>query len=546
MTTLTIPATPALQADQARRTMTGIVAPWGQAGRTSAGVLTLARGSLVLPADLRRVKLVDYHQTPPQAIGYATAAQDTDAGLVMTFQLGTTDAATHALLEASEGLRDAFSVELGEYVADAGGLVSAGDLTAVALVPIPAFSNARVTSVAAAHHHEGNTTMSDTDTTPAPAATAAATATVAVTGPVVDTPPAPPAEDTPADASLAAAFAQALRGDTRAAQVLASAVGATPASTPARRPEGFHGSGAAVSGHSPADVAAAMGRVMRGESSPYVEAALSDIVNSDVYSTVGEASYVGQLWNAMSYTRRFVPLLRPGTLTSWKVNGWKWGVRPEVADYAGDKADVPSNEPTVLPASTTAARLAGGHDLDRKFRDFGDTEFIEAYFQAMTESYAAKSDAKALAFILASASTPTGYDGLVATGGTVIDGAILAADLLAGVLDQDVEPDYYLVNRADRRSTLGGVTEHDRPAFMDMWGVDPSKFIGSTSVPAGTVIAGLKGAGTFYELGGSPIRVEAVDIARGGIDEALFGYYATLLHDSRGIVKVTGVGPAIP
>lgn len=547
MTTPTLAAVPALQADQARRTMSGIVAPWGQAGRTSAGVLTLTRGSLALPADLRRVKLVDYHQTPPQAIGYATAAQDTDAGLVMTFQLGTTPAATQALLEASEGLRDAFSVELGEYHADASGLVSAGDLTAVALVPIPAFSNARVTSVAAAHH-EGKNTMPDSpDNTPTPAATAAATATVAVTGPVVDTPPAPPAEDTPPDAALASAFFQALRGDTGAAQVLAAAAGApVPASQPARRPEGFHGPGAAVSGHSPAAVAAAMGRVMRGESSPYVEAALADIVNTDVYTTVGEASYVGQLWNAMSYTRRFVPLLRPGTLTSWKVNGWKWGVRPEVADYAGDKADVPSNEPTVLPASTTAARLAGGHDLDRKFRDFNDTEFIEAYFQAMTESYAAKSDAKALAFILASASTPTGYDGLVATGGTVIDGALLAADLLAGVLDQDVEPDYFLVNRTDRRSTLGGMTELDRPAFIDMWGVDPSKFIGSTSVPAGTVIAGMKGAGTFYELGGSPIRVEAIDIARGGIDEALFGYYATLLHDARGIVKVTGVGPAIP
>lgn len=538
---------PAVVADQARRTMSGIVAPWGQAGRTSAGVLTLARGSLALPADLRRVKLVDYHQSPPQAIGYATAAQDTEAGLVMTFQLGTTPAATQALVEASEGLRDAFSVELGEYAADASGLVSAGDVTAVALVPIPAFANARVTSVAAAHHQKGNTMPDAPDTQPTPAATAAATATIAVTGPVVEAPAPAPEGDTPADAGmspqvLASAMVAALRGDQDAAAVLASAAGTQPA----RRPEGLHGPGHRVSAYTAPQVAAALGRVMRGESSPIMEAALSDIVNTDVYSTVGEASYVGQLWNAMSYTRRFVPLLRPGTLTSWKVNGWKWGVRPEVADYAGDKADVPSNAPTVVPASTTAARLAGGHDLDRKFRDFGDTEFIEAYFQAMTESYAQKSDAKALAFILASASTPAGYNGLVATGGTVVDGAILAADLLAGVLDQDVEPDYYLVNRADRRTTLSGVTEHDRPAFMEMWGVDPAKFIGSTSVPAGTVIAGMKGAGTFYELGGSPIRVEAIDIARGGIDEALFGYYATLLHDARGIVKVTGVGPAIP
>ena len=51
------------------------------------------------------------------------------------------------------------------------------------------------------------------------------------------------------------------------------------------------------------------------------------------------------------------------------------------------------------------------------------------------------------------------------------------------------------------------------------------------------MVAGTKAAGTFYELQGAPIRVEAIDIARGGIDEALFGYWATLLHDARGIVR---------
>lgn len=542
-----------LQASQAARTMTGLVAPWGQPGATSAGKLVLTRGSLRLPAELSRVKLVDYHQTPPQAIGYATAAQDTDAGLVMSFQLGSTAAASQALVEASEGLRDAFSVELGEFTAPNGLDVTDGLVTAVALVPVPAFADARVTSVAAAHHGKnGDTAMTaDTQATaPEPQAAAAATATVAVTGPVVE-PPAPDAPaDAPADAALSPAAAAglvqaAMRGDSSAQAMLAGLFGAgapQPATgqpgQPARMPEALAGpTGRAVTAFSRADVTAALARCIRGESRhPALEAALSDIINTDVYEVVGEGSYVGQLWSAKTFTRRFVPLLRPGTLTSWQVRGWKWGVRPAGAAYAGDKADIPSNSPTVLPADTEAERWAGGHDIDIKFKHFGDTEFLDAYATAMTEDYAMDSDAIARAFILASASTPTGWDTLGA-GKNVIYGAMLAGDLMSEQLDQDVEPDYYIVSRADFR-TLIDLVDDDKPAFMSAFGVDPEKFIRSSAQTTGIVTAGLKGAGTFYELGGSPIRVEALDLVRGGINEAFFGYHATLLHDARGIVKV--------
>jgi hypothetical protein len=532
---VTFPAGPEVQADQASRTITGLVAPYGPRGHTNVGPLRFQRGSITWPEDLSRVKLMDYHQSPPVAVGFGVSLQVTDLGEVMTFQLGSTAAASLALQEAMDKTRDGLSVELAEYVtASDGETVTSSTGTGVALVPVPAFADARVTSVAAAHHQEGTSTMPET-TTP-PAAAAAEQATIAVTGPVVAPPAETPAEDA-AEASntsaVMAALAGAIRGDAAAANVLASLVGGQPA----RAPEGL-GSGPTgrVSTASAAEVHAALARVVRGESRVHVEAALSDIVNTDVYEVVGQSSYVGQLWSALSYTRRFVPLLRPGTLTSWEVKGWKWGVKPAVADYAGDKADVTSNEPTVLPASTEAARLAGGHDLDIKFKHFGDTEFLAAYGQAMVESYAEKSDAKALAFIIASASAPAGN--ATASGGNVIDGAMLASDLLSDTLDQDVEPDYYLVNRADRRELMAMVND-DKPAFLDLFGVDPAKFIATKGLTAGTVIAGMKGAGTFYELPGSPIRVDAYDLARGGYDEAYFGYYATLLHDARGIVKVT-------
>jgi phage head maturation protease len=456
----------AVETDTEGRTITGIAVPWGQAGRTSAGVLSIKRGSLRLPDDLKRVKLMDQHQEPPVAVGYATAAEDTDTGLRMTFKVAKTDAGDRALLEASEGVRDALSVELVDLTVD-GETVTAADLSAVAQVAVPAYANARVETVAASQS----------------------------TGPVRTV------ERAAAPAMLAPVAGAGRRDETR------------------ELPELF----------------AAVQRVLKGVSRPNMEAALADITGTDIFGTVGTSSYVGQLWGNLGYTRRFVPLLNHGNLTSWEVKGWKWGTKPEVGDYAGDKAAIPSNGPvTVVPASTEAARLAGGHDLDRKFRDFGDTEFLAAYFAAMTESYARKSDAKARAFLLASASSA----GATASGAGILAAALLAADTLEDNTDGQ-SPDYILVNRTDRR-TLLDVNAHDVPAFLDMLGVNPRQFIASSDVTAGTVVAGVKNAGTFYELpGSSPVRVEALDIANGGVDEAVFGYWATLLHDSKGIVKAT-------
>jgi hypothetical protein len=508
-----------LTAGTAARTIAGMAAPWGVPGYTSAGRLTLLAGSLTLPDDLSAVKLMDYHQQPPAAIGFCTGAESTDAGLSMSFQLGTTPACTLALTEAAEGLRDGLSVELVDVVLDSQDQVTSALVTGVALVPVPAFAPARVTQVAASHNPpatpERNTAMPEPT---APEATAAEgdTATILVTGPVAPAPDAP--ADTPAaDAAQAPQVAASLHRPTR------------PAQAPAGLPS-VHGAG--TSTHSRADVTAALQRVMHGVSRPELEAALSDIIATDTFGIVGQDSYVGQLWNANTFERRFVPLLRNADLTSWKVNGWRWVTKPEVGDYAGDKAAIPSNTVEVEPADTTAARLAGGHDLDRKFRDFGDTEFLDAYMAAMTESYARKSDAKAAAFIAASATvgTPT------ASGGTLLDAAILAAAELEDLTDGGA-PDYFIVGRSNMLD-LAAITEADRLAYLALFGVDPAKFIKSNLAAfQGKVVAGMKNAGTFYELPGSPIRVEALDIAKGGIDEALFGYWATLLHDANGIVS---------
>ena len=60
----------------------------------------------------------------------------------------------------------------------------------------------------------------------------------------------------------------------------------------------------------------------------------------------------------------------------------------------------------------------------------------------------------------------------------------------------------------------------------------------------GQLVAGARPAATFYELAGSPLRVEAEHLSHGGRDRALFGYTAHTLDNPDGLVKVQFAAPA--
>ena len=318
------------------------------------------------------------------------------------------------------------------------------------------------------------------------------------------------------DAGMSCQTVDAPEPDAQAAQPATVAASAQPqlaASVPGSLP-----SGQRRQRHSLRELYAAQARVLSGQSRPQLEAALSNITNTANIWVTG-TEYDGELWSGLDYQRRWVPLMTPGELTNYKGTGWRWDVAPEVADYAGDKAAVPSNSPTTEAAEWEAARLAGAHDIDRKYADFGDAEFIASYFHAMTESYARQSDAKARAFLISTA---------VSAGAAGV-GMFRAAAVAAQAVDDATgggTVDYFLVNSADRLALLD-MTESEIPAYLEAFGVTPDKFIPTPGVPSLTVIAGNRQSTKFRELSGSPIRVEAINMANGGIDGGVFGYYAT-------------------
>jgi hypothetical protein len=528
--TLTLAGATLVTASEETRTLRGYAATWRVVGNTSIGPVRLEAGALEWPAELRSVKLVDEHREPPVSIGYCTAAAADDTGAPVAFHVGRTPEGDRALLEAAEGVRDSFSVELADLVFHESipDLIVSARVTRVALVTTPAFAGSVVTELAAADTPTTSTTTPGSETTmndeqrarlealrAQETLTQEEAAELATLATLEHEPPAGDPAETPA----------------------AAAASARPAATAAAVPAGLAMRGAGTATPRPlSELYAATARVLTGQSRPALEAALSNITNTANIWTAPD-TYAGELWSGLRYSRRWVDMFSPGKLTSYKVNGWRWVVRPEVDDYAGDKTAVPSNSPTTEPVDVTAARLAGAHDLDRKFTDFGDTAFIASYFDAMTESYAVKSDLKARA-----AGIAAGAANVSATVATSLLHALLVAKVELETYEDDGfaagTPDYYVVNSTDYIGLLD-TTNDAAPAFLKELGIDFDKIRATAAQPAGTITAGVKSAGTFYELGETPIRVEALNIANGGIDGGVFGYWAQLQHHVKGVLRVT-------
>jgi hypothetical protein len=537
--------------DQDTRVVSGYLIPYGEVGHTTVGpVVVPEAGRIAIPEDVSRVKLVDEHQEPPLSVGYGVAIRDTPKGLRGAFRLAATPDGDRVLAEYTADehggrARDGFSVELHaielqEDRAWPAPVLVAGALSAVAAVTTPAWANAREDGLAASRSTtittKGNRMLTKAqkdrllalrtkaDRTDDEDAEFRALATIAGVDPESD-------DWTDADVSAegdegddeAEAEAEGDGEQDKDLQASRRRAVRAPVTVKPRRTRGRH---------SLQDLYASQARVLSGRSKPHLEAALSDITSSANIWTAQD-DYAGLLWQGLQYVRRYVPLLMPGDLPSYKGTGWRWVVKPTVGDYAGDKAAVPSNSPTTEATDWTAARLAGAHDLDRKFFDFGDQEFIESYYDAMREDYAIKSDAKARAFILANAVAEG------AAGGTIWHAAAVAAQ---SVFDATggLTADYLLVNSGDVLDLLDvPASEAVNPEVLAMFGVDSDKFMPTVGVAAGTVVAGVRQAGRFRELSGSPIRVEAINVANGGVDGGVFGYYATEDTFTGGIASAT-------
>jgi phage head maturation protease len=519
--TLTAPITQAEPGEQNHRVAEAIIVPYGVPGRTSAGLKRIQAGALRIVDGAPVVGLYG-HRMPgvePRGVSRLIAHEDRPEGLFGRLRIAETALGDELLAEIRGGVREGVSVELSEvvYADDDPDLVVSARLDAVAHVPLPAYDSARTYALAANQHTDGEPVTQPDQT-------------------------APPAAEPAAPALDYAALASALAPHLTAAVAPSAATVLSTAGVPA----------AQVTEPAPAAELDKLCTLQAAQASgdTTLNAALADITNSDLPLFQRPAGAIPQqLWANVGYTRRFVPLLTQKALTSYKFGGWEFTQRPEVGDWSGDKTEIPTNEVATREIEATAARIAGGWDVDRKYRDFGDSQFWAAFYAAQTESYARLTDNKAAAAIVAAAQDVTGTAPVTGytrpTGfGTVVDQAdvIRAVAFGTAYLEEtpliEQGPNFVLMNTADYMSLLD-VTNLDLPAFLSQFGVSPGSFLRTNKVPAGAVVLGVKRALEWYELpGAAPIRVEALDVARGGVDSAVYGYWGTLHVRPGGIISV--------
>jgi HK97 family phage prohead protease len=200
-------------ADTERRMISGLVAPYGEIGFTSAGAVMFERGSITY-AEASKIKLLMQHQAD-KPVGRAISFSDSTEGVYGSFKLSSSTRGQDALVLAQENLVSGLSVgvdvtaskPMGDYL-----LVTAAVLKEVSLVESAAFSSASVTDIAAARAAlEAATSTKEKTTTISTTIVEVETETETESEEAVTTAPENTPEETQVDAPVEAEKVEAAR-----------------------------------------------------------------------------------------------------------------------------------------------------------------------------------------------------------------------------------------------------------------------------------------------------------------------------------------------
>lgn len=526
-TTAMFAADTAVFADADKRTIRGLLLPFGELSNPAAdgtAPIKFSAGVVELPADPEIVALNAEHS---QFAGRGRAVEivETERGIEAEFAIGRTPEGDDIMKRAA----DPDPAKRPRLSAEVTGLVRRGQeavkaiLTGAAVTVQGAFPSASFSAVGDAVQ------VLDEAADPADLDDATKTQLVEdVTAAVLDAlaTDTPDNTDTPEGTTMTASVPRTLRRSSATPQDPTSLNGLFAALAVAGRSGDKSGLEAYLGG----EAAFAMANI--NDAGP---------AGATIGQDIRQPAYIGQLWARRKYQRRFWDLCGTAPLESFEINGWKFveGKEPTVAAYAGNGAEIPSNAVDTEPVKETARRIAGGHDIDRRFVDFPDQGFWEAYFEAMLESYLRVSDLDALAALVSKATVvaPGAVPAEVAPGlAAIVDGAL-------GVIATENTPSFAVVSAelwrdivlTGKNEVLGYLTA----AFgLEEGGLEGFK-IKPGPVGAGKVLVGAKEARTMYELPGSPIRVEGLIPSKGQIEPALYGYIGDVTHNAKALSLVT-------
>jgi hypothetical protein len=516
--------------DAEARIVRGLLLPWNEVSRTSASQtppIAFQRGTLTVPQDVSVISANRNHDRY-DTVGRATKIEDTEQGLVAEFSIARNPEGDDFLAEYKAGTLRKLSAEMKDIVRSGTQAISAR-LTGAGFVPEGAFQSAALFALGDVEEEEQpeeNTSepkttvekvsedftdengVAHTKTTTTTTVVDGETTTITVKT-VITEPEAPAEEEVVGNPAIPGAIAGAQKTEEKKDKnALFSLIS---------------------------------NAVRNGDDTALM--ALSDVKISGANALgtgVAQPQWLGEIWSGRQYQRKVIPLLNTTALTSLTTRGYRFVNKPTVSEWAGNKADVPSSTATTEVVEWGLTKFAGGWDIAREFIDFGETAVIDTFLRLAADDYARKSDNKVLADILAAATK--GAVGSVPAGVSPAMAKIIRGALRVQLAD--ALPSYALV-ASDVYEELAFVKEYDKLAFLSMslnleeGQLESFRVVPHTGLAAGSVLVGAKEAATVAELGGSPIRVNALDIARGGTDEALFGYVQTRIEYPTGLQLVT-------
>lgn len=534
---------------------TGLLIPYGVVARSNLGHFTVDTGAFSLPADLRGASLNIEHRREDVVGGFSRVWEQPGAGVFATFSFQNTDAGRAAYEDAKAGRRAHLSAEVANVRVKDGRAIG-GRLFAAALVTEPAFAGATLLAAADTptdeeEPQEGDVAeVIDEQTTPAEIA-------------IVAEEILPEAVTVTTTAGATATYTPIEEPQTMTANATVPAT-MRPAATVAQRTARVHLptlfaalSRARIGMASTDDMALLAGASPRlngnaEQNASTLLAALTDIKISgaDTLAVGGGAireNWVGQIDQGITYERQYVDLAKTGTeITAAGKKGYsvhrgtaadpKNDFQP-VVDWAGNKTPIGSGEGFTKPHTSNLHRFAFGNDIAREYIDLpGGEEVLAAYFALIKEDHLIWSDEKARRAWLALAGAPIAVSGAIPGDYPAALGIVMQAIRAVAKPKADRRRDkasFVIVNDEAAEALDFTPFEHIPEFVKFSWNLDRS------DLKAGDVVlvngdngitgspAALAGAGYALELDelpGGPLWIDALEIAKGGIDRAVHGY----------------------
>jgi HK97 family phage major capsid protein len=417
----------------------------------------------------------------------------------MAFKIAPTGAGNDALVEASEGLRPAFSIEanVGEYTIEKGVMVvSAAKLEAVAHVTNPAFKDATISSVAATETEE------NPETTEAEQ----------------------PAEEQPQEITVEETTAPV------ADEVTAAAVVTAAAPVAYAKPRSPINSQASYLEHS---IKAKMGN---HDSAQYVMAADDSFTTNPAFTPV---QYVNQVIDTSIGSRPAIDAIgsRAITASGMVISHPKITTNGTVADT--NEGSGPSETGIVSSyVNLDVNKFAGMQRYSVELLERSSPDFFQAMVDNMTRAYNKATDAAVIAALTAGGTQATAQDadsdGIIGFVSKEAPAAYLATgelpsayiagtsqwSLLMGATDTTGRPIYNAYNPMNNGGVAGPQSLRGNVLGLDLY-VDPNAV--ATTIDESAFIV-TPSAVAIYE---SPIlRMSTNVVTSGEIETMLYGYLA--------------------